>query len=162
MNLSHTQTSKPLALVPVLTGSIIDANSSFIRYNKMSETSKGGRVAEVSRQASHVSATVTDTRVTLNLPVIVIVNLEVKPTAGISKIHTSRSRKCIKIRARQLRLCSAGNKLGYFPCCLADCTDGDTCLQTCVLSQFKGSFSYGTHHSSCSRTPIQRNDISAE
>lgn len=45
------------------------------------------------------STTVTDIMVTLNLPVIVIVNLEVKPTAGISKIHIFRSRKYIKILA---------------------------------------------------------------
>lgn len=56
-------------------------------------------ITEVSYQASHLSTTVTDIMVTLNLPVIVIVNLEVKPTAGISKIHIFRSRKYIKILA---------------------------------------------------------------
>lgn len=39
VNLSHILTSKSLALVPMFTESIIDANSSFIRYNKMLETS---------------------------------------------------------------------------------------------------------------------------
>lgn len=41
VNLFHILTSKPLSLLPMFTESIIDANSSFIRYNKMSETSKG-------------------------------------------------------------------------------------------------------------------------
>lgn len=56
-------------------------------------------VTEVSHQVSPHSTTVTDIMVTLNLPIIVIVNLEVKPTEGISKIYIFRSRKYIEILA---------------------------------------------------------------